>query len=76
MNFNHSTQQDLTNALRERYRSAQGDEAARIAAYLRARPNAELEAAFGVTGTELTALKNRLSTASNRLTQLRTLRGE
>lgn len=74
--FNHSTRQQLHTHLRERYKAASGDRAAKIATYLFSRPSAEIQSSFGITLAQVTALRNRMTAIVNRRNALQNDRGE
>lgn len=74
--FNHSTPAQLGALLRERYRTASGARLANIATWLLTRTNAELQTWFGLTPTQVTSLRTRLTSRANALTTLRNQTGE
>ena len=78
VSFIHSTQAQNLAALRERFRTSIGERAARIAKWLLANcTDAQLKAIFdGLTNTQLTQLKTRLTTRANALTTLQNMTGE
>jgi len=58
--FNFTTLSSFIRSLRERYKSATGEEACRIAHWLNNQSDTDLKDAFGATQGQLTALRNRL----------------
>lgn len=74
--FNHSTRQQLHTVLREQYRTASGDKAAKIATYFLSRPSAEIQSSFGISLAQVTALRNRMTAIVNRRNALQNDRGE
>lgn len=74
--FNHSTPAQLGALLRERYRTGSGARIGNIATWLLTRTNAELQTWFGLTASQATALRTRLTSRVNALTTLRNQVGE
>lgn len=58
--FNHSTQLQLAQRLRERFKTATRMEALQVARFFAARTDAQLKAFFGLTDAQTTALRAKL----------------
>ena len=77
MKFVHSTRGQLAKAIRERYASATGLEALKIATWVSANlTKAEIQAAFGITAGQATSLLARLNAKATQLQSVLTAVGE
>ncbi len=74
----HSTKGQLIGALRDRYKTAEGVKAARIAKWVDANcTDAEIEKAFAASkGQEMAALKGKLKSDAAALDAIKSVRGE
>lgn len=76
MTFRYTTRAQLLARLRDRYRTATGDEAVKIGAFLAEASAAELRAAFGVSQGQVAALQARLNAMKSARASVRGARGE
>ena len=75
--FSHSTQLQLAQRLRERFRTARGVEALKIAAWFdQNATNAQLRNFFSLTVQQATELRTRLQAATAKLAEVRAAAGE
>ena len=78
MKFDHSTPEQLRQAVRERYRTAKGVEAIRLGKYLfnQGLPDAQLRTLFDVPVSELARVKGNLNQFANLYDAVRSAAGE
>jgi hypothetical protein len=74
--FEHSTIEQLGTRLRERFATATGAQAARIAEWLAGRSDAELRAWFAMSAGQVAQLRGRLNQQVAALISLGAVRGE
>lgn len=72
----HLTLAEVGPLIRAWYATTAGEECAKVSAYLLTLTDAQLRTIFGVTATQLTTLKNRLTTRRNAWTTLQSQVGE
>jgi hypothetical protein len=74
--FDYTTRAQLLARIRERYRTASGETAAKCAAFLAGASDVELRSAFGVAQGQVASLKGRLQASAAKLKALRETVGE
>jgi hypothetical protein len=74
--FDYTTRAQLLARIRERYRTATGETAAKCAVFLAAASDVELRSAFGVAQGQVASLKGRLQASAAKLKALRETVGE
>jgi hypothetical protein len=74
--FNHSTRAQLADRLRERFRTASGSEAAKIARFFSGLTDNQLRAAFSMTAAQVTNLRTRLNAITTKADTLKAVAGE
>lgn len=78
MRFVHTTRQQFIRELRERFREAEGQDAAKIAGWMASQSDEDIRTAFGaqLTSGQVNSLRNKLSGHADKLTALRGVKGE
>jgi hypothetical protein len=78
MKFDHSTSEQLRQAVRERFRTAKGIEAIRLSRYLvnQKLPDEQLRTLFSVPMSELARVKGKLNQLTNLYDAVRSAAGE
>lgn len=78
MIFDHTTRRQLLRELREMYRVAEGQNAAKIAGWMASQSDEDIREAFGaqLTNGQVNSLRTKLSGHADKLAAVRGVKGE